>query len=358
VTHDAIVLTTYSGERDRDGDRLLADTLVESYARRGLRASLVLRGSAGFGVRHHMHTDRLLTLSEDLPLVTVAVDRPGRILAAAEEAAARSGDGLITLERASFGGVPPGAGELKLTVHLGRGARAGGRPAHVALVALLRRHGVAGASVLLGVDGTAHGRRRRARFVGANLHVPLIVVSVGDAERIGAALAELDELAGEPLRTLERVRVCKRDGVRIAEPHDVPAGAGAWHRLTVICSSHRVGFADRHRQSRHAGRPLADALIAGLRASGAAGATALRGIWGYHGDHAPHGDRLRQLRRRVPVIVTTVDPPEHSRASFAVIDALTDRDGLVLSELVPAFRASGGGTALGALDLAGPSDLP
>jgi PII-like signaling protein len=55
----------------------------------------------------------------------------------------------------------------------------------------------------------------------------------------------------------------------------------------------------------------------------------------------------------VPVVVTTVDTPERSRASFDVIDALTDEDGLVLSERVPAFRASGPGISLGALPLLG-----
>jgi PII-like signaling protein len=344
VTHDALALTTYFGERerDRDGQRLLADTLMEAYARRGLKSSVLLRGTAGFGVEHHLRTDRLLTLSEDLPLVSVAVDRPEPILAAAEEAAARSGDGLITLERASTGSLPPdGADEVKLTVYVGRGARACGAPAHVALVALLRRHGIAGASVLLGVDGTAHGRRRRARFAGPNGHVPLLVLSVGAGDRIAAAMQELDALLGEPVRTVERVRVCKRDGARLASPH--AARGEQWHKLTVICGE----------QSRHAGRPLAEALVHGLRAAGAAGATALRGIWGYHGDHEPHGDRLLQLRRRVPVVVTTVDTPERSRASFDVIDALTDEDGLVLSERVPAFRASGPGISLGALPLLG-----
>ena len=68
-------LTTYFGERDRAGDRFLADALLDLYARHELRTSVVLRGVEGFGVKHHLHTDRLLTLSEDLPLVSVAVDR-------------------------------------------------------------------------------------------------------------------------------------------------------------------------------------------------------------------------------------------------------------------------------------------
>jgi PII-like signaling protein len=345
VTHDALALTTYAGERDRSGGRMLSDALMDAYARRGLRAALLLRGTAGFGVKHHLHTDRLLTLSEDLPLVTLAIDRPEAILAAAAEVREHTGDGLITLERVTTGGTAPGPAdehdEAKLTVFLGRGARAAGLPAHIALVALLHSHGVAGASVLLGVDGAAHGRRRHARFAGANGHVPLIVISVGDAHRIEAAIPELDALLGEPVRMLERVRVCKRDGERLAPPHDLPDDARAWRKLTVICGE----------QSRHDGEPLADALIAGLRASGAAGATALRGIWGYHGDHAPHGDRLLQLRRRVPVVIVTVDTPERSRRSYEVIDALTATDGLVLSERVPAQLASGPGIVLGALEL-------
>jgi PII-like signaling protein len=348
VTHDERKLTAYLGERATHAGRPLADAVMEVYARHGLRASVLLRGALGFGRKHHLRTDRLLTLSEDLPLVATAVDRPEPILAAADELAALA-PGLITLERASS--APPARApgeEAKLTVFLGRGDRAGGRPAHLALVDLLRAHGVAGASVLLGVDGTAHGRRRRARFAGANGHVPLAVVSVGAADRITAALAEADALLGEPVRTFERVRVCKRDGVRLAVPDHLPArdpaGLDLWQKLTIVCGE----------QSRADGRPLAEALVRGLREAGAAGATAVRGIWGFHGDHAPHGDRFWQLRRRVPVFVTVLDTPARSSEWFELIDGLTATDGLVLAERVPALRATGPDGARGGLRLAAP----
>ena len=212
---------------------MLADMLMAAYARRGLRASLLLRGSAGFGVKHHVRTDRLLTLSEDLPLVSMAVDGPGPIMAAAEEALALSGDGLITLERASLGAAPPGRDEVKLTVHLGRGARAAGRPAHVALAELLHANGVAGASVLLGVDGTAHGRRRRARFAGANGHVPLIVVSVGDAgadRRRPAPARRAARGARAHARARARVQARRRTPRRAARSCPRAPGCGASSR--------------------------------------------------------------------------------------------------------------------------------
>ena len=348
---EALKLTTYFGERDRAGDRFLADALADLYARHELRASLVMRGVAGFGVKHHLHTDRLLTLSEDLPIVSVAVDLRARVESALDEVVALFGDGLVTLERARMAGAGDAPGvheETKLTVYVGRGERAGGQAAHVAVVDVLHRHGVAGATVLLGVDGTAGGERRRARFFAGNAQVPLMVVAVGAGERIAAALPELQALPGEPLVTLERVRVCKRDGRRLAAPVPVaatdPSGLAVWQKLMVYCGE----------QSRHAQRPLYAELVRALRAAGAAGATALRGIWGYHGDHAPHGDSFWQLRRRVPVVVVIVDTPDRIAHWFAIVDALTDETGLVTSEQVPALRASGPGIARGGLRLADP----
>jgi PII-like signaling protein len=347
VIGDALKLTTYFGERDRAGDAFLADALVALYTRHRLRASIVMRGVEGFGVKHHLHTDRLLTLSEDLPIVSVAVDERARIEAALGEVVALSGDGLITLERAAA--QPADVDDAtKLTVYVGRGERAGGRPAHLAIVETLHRHGVAGATVLLGVDGTVQGVRRRAQFFGTNAQVPLMIIAIGAGEPIAAALAELRTILRDPLCTLERVRVCKRDGQRLAEPRAVaatdPSGLAVWQKLMVYCGE----------QSRHGDQPLYAELIRALRVAGAAGATALRGIWGYHGEHAPHGDRLWQLRRRVPIVTVVVDTPERIRRWFAIVDELTDQTGLVTSEQVPALRATGPGVARGGLRLADP----
>jgi PII-like signaling protein len=339
VSPDALKLTAYLGERDRAGDGFLADALVDACARHGVTASCLLRGIEGFGAHHRLATERLLTLSEDLPLVCVAVDEPVRIEPLAEEVRALRRDGLVTVERVRLlGGAPADEsgddepGDAKLTVFLGRYQRAASdRPAHLAVVDALHDAGVAGASVLLGVDGTAHGRRRRARFAGSNAHVPLMVVSVGARAGIAKALPRIAELLDrDPVATLERVTVCKRDGALLSAPDTASGDASGWRKLTVYASE----------QSRHRGATLHDALLRRLRAEGAAGATALRGIWGYHGDHAPHGDRFWSLRRRVPVIAVAIDRPEQSARWFDLIDELTDETGLVTSERVSASSRS------------------
>jgi PII-like signaling protein len=342
VTEDCLKLTIYFGERDRSDGAFLADALLDTFARHQLQTSLVMRGITGFGLKQQLRTDRLLTLSEDLPIVAVAVDLRDRIEAALAEVRMLSFDGLVTLERARMLAGRIDAVELpetlheatKLTVYLGRRERVGSRPAYQAIVDLFHRHGIAGATVLLGVDGTAHGIRRRARFFGRNADVPLMVISVGSGERIAAVLPELGQMLARPLLTLERIRVCKRDGQRLAGPGHLldsdPSGLGTWQKLMVYVSE----------QSQHDGRPVYAELVQRLRQAGASGATSLRGIWGYHGDHAPHGDSFWQLRRRVPVVCVLVDSPANVQRWFAIADELTEQTGLVTSELVPAYRAT------------------
>ena len=65
--------------------------------------------------------------------------------------------------------------ETKLTVYLGRQERADRVPAFMAVCDLLHRRGVAGATALLGVDGTAHGERQRASFFSRNARTPMMV---------------------------------------------------------------------------------------------------------------------------------------------------------------------------------------
>ncbi len=236
MNDDCLKLTTYFGERDRaHGGGSLADALTEIYARHELQTSVTIRGVEGFGREHHLRTDRLLTLSEDLPLVSVAVDTRGRIETAMAEVERLRFHGLVTLEQARMltGSIDP-ASKLdeatKLSAYVGRQARVDGRPAYEAIVELLQAHGVAGATVLLGVDGTAHGVRQRARFFSRNAEVPVMVIAVGDGESIAAAVAGLGAVLTCPLITLERVRVCKRAGQRLDEPWQPratdPAGPG------------------------------------------------------------------------------------------------------------------------------------
>jgi PII-like signaling protein len=351
---EALRISAYFGEHDRHRGRFLSEAILDGFERRRLAAGLLLRGAEGFGAGQRLRADRLLSLSEDLPLLALGVGPRSAVEELAEEIAALMGDGLLALERARLAadGHGPGAEphqEVKLSLFLGRRRRARGAPAHVAAVAALHRHGVAGATVLLGVDGTAAGRRLRARFLSGNADVPALVVAVGEREAVGRALTEIEGWDEPPAATVEAVTVCRRDGLELGRAPALPerdaSGLALWRRLTVFCSE----------RSEHQGRTLYLELIRRLRAAGAAGATAVRGVWGYHGDHAPHGDRLLALRRHVPVVVEVIDTPSACERWLGIAAELTAETGLVTAEALPALRVSGpGGHLEGGLRLAEP----
>jgi PII-like signaling protein len=349
VNADYLKLTSYFGERHRAGGVFVADALLDLYGRSEMAASILLRGTEGFGLRQQLRTDRSLTLSEDLPLVAVAVDTRPRIEAVVAQTLQLNSPGLVTLERAILldgtdsAGVhglgPDPADSAKLTVYLGRQERVYRVPAFVAVCDLLHRRGIAGATALLGVDGTSRGTRQRARFFGRNADVPMMVIAVGSAERIRRVVPELGGLLHDPLLTLERVSVCKRDGQLLTAPETLPGtdehGRALWQKLMVYTSE----------ATQHQGQPIHRAITRRLRAAGLSGATTLRGVWGFHGDHRPHGDRVLSAARRVPAVTIVIDSPARMAAAFEIVDELTAERGLVTAETIPASGPAEGRAA-------------
>ena len=325
---ESLKLTSYFGERQRCEAGFVADALLELYGRHEIATSILLRGTEGFGLKHHLRTDRSLSLSEDLPLITVAVDTRPRIEAVLAPVLRLHPAGLVTLERARLlaDTTPPGdlPETAKLTVYLGRQERVCRVPAFAAVCDLLHRRGLDGATALLGVDGTAHGQRERAAFFSRNAEVPMMVIAVGPGEQIGRVLPELGALLRRPLLTLERVRVLKRDGRLLEAP---AAGVLPYQKLMVYTSE----------GTQYRGQPVHRAIVRRLCSDRISGATTQRGVWGFHGDHAPHGDRLFQWGRHVPAVTIVVDTAERIAAAFAVIDELTSDRGLVTIEDIPAM---------------------
>jgi PII-like signaling protein len=362
VNEPCLKLTAYFSERQRsvsDGaGGFLADAMLNLFGAREVATSVMLRGIASFGLRHVLRTDESLSLSEDPPVAIAAVDVESKIADLVDEVFAMTARGLVTLERAQLARGHVGVAALadtdsqttdavKLTVYVGRQERVAGMPAHRAVCDLLYRRGFAGAAVFLGVDGTAHGERYRARFFSRNVNVPLMIISIGTAEQVSAAVTELSAAVPNPLLTVERVRVCKRDGEMLARPHRLPTvderGLAVWQKV-MVHTSEATG---------HGGLPIHRALVRRLLQSGmASGATVLRGIWGFHGDHKPHGDKLFQLARQVPVTTIIIDRPEWIARSFDIVDELTADHGLVTSEMVPAVVSIDGSRRRGGTHLA------
>ncbi|MFF4159527.1 DUF190 domain-containing protein [Streptomyces sp. NPDC001678] len=95
----ALRLTVYVGESDTHGHRPLYSEIVHRAHAAGLAGASVFRGIEGFGASSRVHTARLLSLSEDLPVAVVIVDTEERVRAFLPELAELVAEGLVTLDR-------------------------------------------------------------------------------------------------------------------------------------------------------------------------------------------------------------------------------------------------------------------
>jgi PII-like signaling protein len=333
-------LRVWFGERDRAGRITSAEAIAREITAAGIGTAVLVRAAEGFGSRGEVQSERMLSLSEDLPLVWSATDAPERITPLADRIANLIPQGLVTLERCTIapgGSAPelPDADQIKVTLTLGRGRRSGGTLATHRAVDLLQAAGAAATWLTLGVDGMLHGVRHRARLIGTNASVPAKVMAIGDRAAIDAGVRSLQGAGiAFALVTLERVRIVKRDGAPIAPVEDPGAGgdpSGTWQMLTLI-TREDAGGGDT---APHI------AMLRAARDHGMRGGTALPAVWGTAGSGPPHGDSMRRLRRGIPIACVVIDTPEAIARFWPAVDALSNDVGVVFSERVPAFRTHG-----------------
>ncbi len=100
LTGERTLMRIHIGERDKYHGRPLYEAIVHLLRERHFAGATVLRGIAGFGANARLHTEKVLRLSLDLPLIIECVDTEEKIQSILPELDEMIGGGLITLERA------------------------------------------------------------------------------------------------------------------------------------------------------------------------------------------------------------------------------------------------------------------
>ncbi|MEU6462865.1 DUF190 domain-containing protein [Streptomyces sp. NPDC046976] len=98
LTGTALRLTIFIGENDTWRHKPLFSEIVHRAHGAGLAGASVFRGIEGFGATSLIHTSRLLSLSEDLPVAIVIVDTEDRVRAFLPELDELVGQGLVILD--------------------------------------------------------------------------------------------------------------------------------------------------------------------------------------------------------------------------------------------------------------------
>ncbi|WP_214105424.1 DUF190 domain-containing protein [Acrocarpospora catenulata] len=94
----ALRLTVFVGETDVWHHKPLYHEIVHRAHAAGLAGASVFRGVEGYGASSHIHTTRILSLSEDLPMAIVIVDTAHRIRAFLPELDELISEGMVILD--------------------------------------------------------------------------------------------------------------------------------------------------------------------------------------------------------------------------------------------------------------------
>ena len=100
MAREQTLLRIFIGESDRWKSQPLYEALLEMFRQEGFAGATVLKGVAGFGAKSVLHTDRLLSLSSDLPLVVEVVDCEENIQNVLPRLDVMLQGGMVTLEKA------------------------------------------------------------------------------------------------------------------------------------------------------------------------------------------------------------------------------------------------------------------
>ena len=102
IPKNAILLRIFIGENDRSDHQPLYEAIVLKAREMHLGGATVLRGPMGYGHSSHLHTAKILRLSEDLPVIIEIVDSEEKInafLPVLDGMMGKDGSGLVTIEK-------------------------------------------------------------------------------------------------------------------------------------------------------------------------------------------------------------------------------------------------------------------
>lgn len=101
IPEDGKLLRIFIGEQDKWNGRPLYEAIVLLAREKGMAGATVVKGCMGFGCKSHMHTAKILRLSEDLPMIIEIVDSEDKIRQFVPFLDDMVREGLVTLEKAN-----------------------------------------------------------------------------------------------------------------------------------------------------------------------------------------------------------------------------------------------------------------
>ena len=219
-------ISIYVGEDQQYHGRALYAAVLDFLFYRGVSGASVVRGIAGFGADHKMHTARILLLTENLPVKIEFVESAEKLDEILPKLHEMVGVGLIEVQdttvvkpsQAREGDDPVGAlpatkrsGKAKLMrIYIGENDKWHDKPLYQALVESLRANDIAGVTVYHGILGYGANRRIHQQKTMTLSHDRPIMLSIVDTEeKLRAFAPVLDDMVTQGLVVMSDVDIIK-----------------------------------------------------------------------------------------------------------------------------------------------------
>lgn len=224
-TGKAVKVTIYLSEGSTHHGVPTYSSILDFLYFRGISGATVLKGVAGFGADHHLHSASYVAISDHLPLKIEFIETRAKVDEILGKLEEMCGTGMIEIQETTIAKpaqaskpkvlIPPEhlkiEGKAKMMrIYIGETDRWRDKPLHVALVEALRANDVAGVTVYRGILGYgAHGRVHKDKAFHLS-HDSSIMLSVIDKEeKLNAFLPIVEQMVEEGLVVMSDVDIIK-----------------------------------------------------------------------------------------------------------------------------------------------------
>jgi PII-like signaling protein len=221
----ALKVSIYVSEGSKHHGTPVYSSILDFLFYKRVSGATVVKGIAGFGADHHMHSSSIVEISDHMPLKIEFVETPEKvneILGKLEELA---GTGMIEIQETTVAkpaqvskpkkATPPEhlkiEGKAKMMrIYVGESDKWREKPLHQALVEAMRANDIAGATVYRGILGYgAHRRVHKDRPLHLSHDCSIMLSTVDTEEKIRAFLPLVEQMVEEGLVVLSDVDIIK-----------------------------------------------------------------------------------------------------------------------------------------------------
>jgi PII-like signaling protein len=219
-------VSIYVGEDQDYHGHALYTAILDYLFYRGVSGASVVRGIAGFGADHKMHTARILRLTENLPLKIEFIESSEKTDEVLPKLHEMVGAGLIEVQDTMVVRSSPvssknepekqvapskRAGKAKLMrIYIGENDKWRDKSLYQALVESLRANDIAGVTVYQGILGYGANRRiHQQKALNLSHDHPIMLSIVETEEKLLAFVPVLDDMVKQGLVVLSDVDIIK-----------------------------------------------------------------------------------------------------------------------------------------------------